>query len=91
MFIRSRETSRRMKIKILFFAGLKEIFGPSRFLETREIQTIGEIVDLLTAESGKFFLEKTSLIYAVNENFESIEKKLENGDELALMTPLSGG
>ena len=80
-----------MRIKILFFAGLKELFGPSRLLDTQENSTIGEVIDLLTRESNKFFLEKALLIYAVNENFETAEKKLKNGDELALMTPMSGG
>ena len=80
-----------MKIKILFFAELKEIFGQSRFIDIQEGSTIGEIVDLLAGESGRLYSTKTSLVYAVNENFETAETKLRNGDELALMTPMSGG
>ena len=80
-----------MRIKVLFFAELKEIFGQSRLIDLDEGSTIRKIVDLLAGESDRFYSEKTSLVYAVNENFETTEKKLKNGDELALMTPMSGG
>ena len=80
-----------MKIKIVFFAELKEIFGQSRLIDLDEGSTIREVVDLLAGESDRFYSKKTSLVYAVNENFETTEKKLKNSDELALMTPLSGG
>ena len=80
-----------MKIKVLFFAELKEILGPSRWMDVREDSTIEDIVDLLAGESGRFFSKKTSLVCAVNENFEPTGKKLKNHDELALMTPMSGG
>ena len=80
-----------MKIKVLFFAQLREIFGPSRPMDVREDSTIEEVVNLLAVESGRLFSKKTSLVYAVNENFETAEKRLKDRDELALMTPVSGG
>ena len=80
-----------MKIKILFFAELKEIFGPSRFMDIHEGATVGDIVDTLTIKSDWLHSKKDFFIYAVNENFETDKKMLKNNDELALMTPLSGG
>ena len=80
-----------MKIRIVFFAELKEIFGQSRFIDLDEGSMIGEVVDLLAGESDRLYPKKTALIYAVNENYETTEKKLKNHDELALMMPLSGG
>ncbi len=80
-----------MKVKIFFFAELKEILGSSRFLEVQEGSTIEEVVNLLAGEFTPLFSKKNSLIYAVNENFETNEKKLKNHDELALMMPMSGG
>ena len=80
-----------MKINVLFFAGLKEIFGRSRFIEVEEGSTIEEVMDLLESESGQSCSKKDFLVYAVNENFETSKKKLKNDDELALMTPMSGG
>ena len=80
-----------MKIKIVFFAELKEIFGQSRVIDLHEGSTIGEIVDLLAGESDRFYSKKTSLVCAVNETFEMPEKELKDRDELALMTPMYGG
>ena len=80
-----------MKIRVLFFAELREIFGSSRWLDVRENTTIEEVVDLLAGESGPLYSKKSSLVYAINENFETGEKKLSDQDELALMTPMSGG
>ena len=80
-----------MKIKIIFFAELREILGPSRWIDIPEGSTVGEVVSLLTRESRQLFSKKASLVYAVNESFETGEKKLKNHDELALMTPMSGG
>ena len=80
-----------MRIKVLFFAELKEIFGPSRAVDLREDSTIEDLVNFLAGESEEIALKKASLVYAVNETFEPLEKKLRDRDELALLTPLSGG
>ena len=80
-----------MTVKVLFFAGLGEIFGPSRFLDLEEGSTVGEVVNRLAVEFDRFHPEKGSLVYAVNESFETEEKSLKDRDELALMTPMSGG
>lgn len=80
-----------MKVKILFFAELREIFGAHRLIDVAEDSTIEEISDIFSHESHEFFLKKTSLIYAVNENFETVDKKVADQDQLAIMTPMSGG
>ena len=80
-----------MKIKILFFSELREIFGSSRLMDIPESLTVEEVVNLLAGESHEFFSKRVSLLYAVNENFETSGKKLKNQDELALMMPMSGG
>ncbi|MBI4432335.1 MAG: MoaD/ThiS family protein [Candidatus Omnitrophica bacterium] len=79
-----------MRIKVIFFAELKEMFGSSCLVDIREGATIQDAVHLL-AQSGRFPLNAASLRYALNENFETPDKKLSNNDELALMTPMSGG
>ena len=80
-----------MKIKLLFFAELREIFGSSRVMEVQEGSTIAEVVDILSGESSGLREKKTSWVCAINENFEPFDKKLKHQDELALMTPMSGG
>ena len=81
-----------MTIQVLFFARLKEIFGESpRRIRLAENATVDELVRTLSHESEKFRLNKLPLVFAVNENFESGETFLKEGDVVALMTPVSGG
>ena len=80
-----------MQIRVLFFAELGEIFGSHRVVEASEGSTIRDITETFSKESKQFSLKKTSLLYAVNENFESIEKMLADQDRLAIMTPMCGG
>ena len=81
-----------MQIKVLFFARLKEIFGQSyRIVTVKEGARIDEVVWLLSQESKELSKSEIPLIYAVNENFEEGDKILKACDELAIMTPMSGG
>lgn len=80
-----------MKVNVLFFAELGEMFGSHRLVDAPDGATVGEIADIFSQESERFFLQRSSLIYAVNENFETAEKKLADQDRLAIMTPMSGG
>ena len=77
-----------MKIEVFFFAAVKEALGQSvREMEVPEGTYIHEIVRLLGLEHGR----NIPLIFAVNEDFETGDRKLENRDRLAIMTPMSGG
>ena len=89
-----------MRVKVLFFAQLKEIFGEaSRFVEVPEGARVREVVEILFRESAKSEILRFAqndgdfipVIFAVNENYETVEKKLTDGDDLAIMMPVSGG
>ena len=81
-----------MKIEVLFFAELKEIFGEScRFLEIAEGSCVSEVVERLAGLQADPRFKKIPLIFAVNENFETADCELKDRDQLALMTPMSGG
>ena len=81
-----------MKLKILFFSQIKEIFGESeRTLDVPEDTTIEGVLHVLSAHSQADFFKNLPLIFAVNENFENLDKTLRNADVLAIMTPMSGG
>ena len=81
-----------MKIKVLFFAKLKEIFGQSyRIVDVNDGASIYEVVWLLGQESKELSKNEVPLVYAVNENFEEGDKTLKPFDELAIMMPMSGG
>ena len=96
-----------MKITVLFFAQLREVFGvPEQIIEVSEGSTVKAVAEHvisrpagprnLDPEISRFArndidLNSTSILYAVNENFVSADEELHHGDTLALMTPVAGG
>ena len=81
-----------MKIKVLFFARLKEIFGESScWVEVPEGSCVRELLGYLTEPGAEYILKEFPLIFAVNEEFETDGRRLKDRDELALMMPMSGG
>ena len=81
-----------MKVKILFFAQLREIFKTDS--ESMELELGSRVEDVVrslllrleTPVSGQF-----PFVFAVNENFVGADHVLGNEDVLALMTPMAGG
>ncbi|MHB1610919.1 MAG: MoaD/ThiS family protein [Sulfobacillus sp.] len=50
--------------------------------------TLGEMVHLLQPQLGP---DSTHWLYSVNEEWASGERQLEDGDEIAVIPPVSGG
>lgn len=80
-----------MKIQVLFFAELREVFGSHHSLVVPDKIKADEVTDYFSHGSKEYFFKKQSLVYAVNENFVTPEKELKEGDCLAILTPMSGG
>ena len=80
-----------MKIEVLFFAELKEIFGPFRPLEVADGARITDIINRLALEASDLERRRNTLRYAVNERFETSDSVLRAGDRLAILLPMSGG
>jgi molybdopterin synthase sulfur carrier subunit len=78
-----------MRVKVLFFAQLRELFEETeRLVDAEEGISAGVLaVRLLQGPHA----HSLPLLYAVNENFVSADEKLKDKDVLALMTPVSGG
>jgi molybdopterin converting factor subunit 1 len=81
-----------MRAKVRFFAGLAEATG------TRETEVeLGE--GLSAAEAFRLLCQRfpdladhgDSILYAVNAEYASSDHPLRDGDELALIPPVSGG
>ena len=80
-----------MKIKIHYFASLKDILGiAEEELEVEEGITAGALKNLIKNHHTRL-LEKEHLLIAVNGGFVQPEKKIERGDVVALFPPVSGG
>ncbi len=74
-----------MGIRVRLFAGLRERAGWSE----RELDGVQSVADLWPAlELGP---EPDGLLYAVNREYASRDRPLADGDEVALIPPVSGG
>ena len=74
-----------MKVKVRLFAGLRERAGYAE----RELNGVERVADVWPAlDLGD---EPDGLLYAVNRTYADGESKLADGDEVALIPPVSGG
>jgi molybdopterin synthase catalytic subunit len=82
-----------MKVTVLFFGAAKEIVGadeiefdlPPQISAAAAFQQILQTYSALSEKFGK------SLLFAVNQNYASGDEMIQNGDELAIFPPVSGG
>ncbi|QNI36068.1 molybdopterin converting factor subunit 1 [Edaphobacter albus] len=79
-------------MQVLFFGALKEIFGgESEKLELRDGACVEELRGLFEERArGKRELMQ-SIAIAVNREYAKGEDVLREGDEVALLPPVSGG
>jgi molybdopterin synthase catalytic subunit len=74
-----------MRVTIRFFAGLRELAGHSR-LELEDVWSVADVWPRLGLGD-----EPAGLLYAVNREYVSTDRPLADGDEVALIPPVSGG
>ena len=74
-----------MRVKVRLFAGLRERAGVAE----RELEDVARVGDVWRALGlGE---EPEGLLYAVNRRYAEREQELADGDEVALIPPVSGG
>jgi MoaE-MoaD fusion protein len=81
-----------MKIRIRYFAIVRELLGRSD--EVREVgdaTTAGELYDLIAVDAPRIAGLKRSVMLMVNQEYVPASHPLQDGDELALIPPVSGG
>jgi molybdopterin converting factor subunit 1 len=81
-----------MRIHVKLFAILRERAGVSELeIELGPAATVGDAAGVLAAQlpSLKSFLPRVA--YAVNQAYVKSDTALHDGDELALIPPVSGG
>lgn len=80
------------KVRVRLFARLAEVAGTrSAEVELGEGLTAGNAYRLLCREYPGMEGLEGSLMYAVNAEYVGAEHPLRDGDELALIPPVSGG
>ena len=81
-----------MKVKVKFFAVFHEIFGRrEENMELPENATVMNILKRLESEKPKFAEYYDSTQIAVNWEYATKNMPLKNGDEVALIPPVTGG
>lgn len=76
-----------MRVRVLYFGVLKESLG--RASDIVELADGARVADLMTKyESAEW---TRSIAVAVNREYASREEALHEGDEVALLPPVSGG
>lgn len=81
-----------MDVDIRYFAIIREIIGSSS--ERRSISdqmTVGELFDQLISEHPRLERIKPVTMLMVNQAYVSADRHLHDGDEVALIPPVSGG
>jgi len=81
-----------MKVRLLFFAVLRDIAGTDmRELAVDEGTTARDVWQSLRIEFAKLSDYKQPPMIAVNESYAEPETILRDGDELAFIPPVAGG
>jgi molybdopterin converting factor subunit 1 len=81
-----------MDVTVRYFAGHRDIAGRSEEqIELGDGATVGGLWELLVARYPRLAGYSGKLLYAVNQEFSTLETELHDGDEVALIPPVSGG
>ena len=81
-----------MIVTLRFFSVLREAFGAGIVEVELEPGTTGsELIELLAANSDEFDALKSVVKLAVNDEYVDPEAVLADGDDIAIITPVSGG
>jgi molybdopterin synthase sulfur carrier subunit len=82
-----------MKLKIRYFASLREVIGFSQEELESAAVTVGEVRDELLAKGGVYVcLERTrSVRMALNQVMVNEDAKIQDNAELAFFPPVTGG
>lgn len=85
-----------MKVKVLFFAALREQLGrPAEELELPPgVNTVGALRDHLRARGGEWasvFAPNRAVRAALNQDMAQAQAAIKAGDEVAFFPPVTGG
>ena len=79
-----------MKIKVKYFAALREQAGKSEEYIEGEFDTADELFDHLN-EKYNFSLKKENLKVAINEEYKEFKSDIYTGDIIVFIPPVAGG
>ena len=81
-----------MRVDVLYFGTLKDLFGrEQQQLDVADGATVQALLSLLQAQTSKQSDVWRTLAVAVNRDYAGLATALHEGDEVALLPPVSGG
>ncbi len=81
-----------MLIDILYFATLRDLIGQRKEqLEVPDGSTIGDLKGKLGERGERIALAVNVALFSINREFAFAEEKLQEGDEVGVFPPVSGG
>lgn len=81
-----------MRVRVLFFGSLAARMGKRELsVELAEGAKVSELVDLLAGDYPAVGEMRGKLAFAVNLEYRKAGEALAEGDEVALIPPVSGG
>lgn len=81
-----------MRVRVRLFATYREIVGsPEIDWSTEDGTTLRELLDGVLATYPRLAGHRGSMVLAVNHEVASPQVSLHDGDEVALLPPVSGG
>ena len=81
-----------MNVSVRLFAGLHDLIGQRQVqMKLPEGATISDLRQLLSSQYPVIVPFLNTLVCAVNEEYMPSEHRLREGDEVALIPPVSGG
>jgi molybdopterin converting factor subunit 1 len=81
-----------MRVHVLYFGTLKDVFsGESDAVDLPDGATVNSLLSLLRGQTSKQSEVWRTLAVAVNREYAAISTPLREGDEVALLPPVSGG
>ena len=81
-----------MQITVKLFATLRQLTGwSSRAMDLSTGSTLGNLLEQLSEEYPQLNLSERTFYAAINQEYAQRAQPLSDGDEVALLPPMSGG
>jgi len=79
-------------IKLLLFARFREMVGQEAIeLDYGDVRTVHDVWNAFQSKFPRAAAFERSLLFAVNQEFANLETTVQDGDEVAIFPPVSGG
>ncbi|MFP3951244.1 MAG: MoaD/ThiS family protein [Candidatus Bathyarchaeia archaeon] len=78
-----------MRVRVKYYAGLRERVGKS--IEVLDLNAEPMVKDLRSEVAMRYSLDEDILLVALNGSFANPDTVIDEGDEIAVFPPVSGG